>query len=96
MPLARRLPKRGFISRNRVEYAIVNIGQLNELEADTVVDMEFLREHGMIKKGPKLLKVLGDGEITKSLTVHAHKFSKSAEAAITQAGGQVMAPAKLD
>ena len=66
MPLARRLPKRGFVSRNRVEYAIINVGQLAEIEANTEVDINYLRERGMIKKGPKLLKVLGDGELGTS------------------------------
>jgi large subunit ribosomal protein L15 len=89
MPLARRLPKRGFVKRNRVEYAIVNVGQLNEVDANTVVDIDFLRSRGMIKKGPDLLKVLGDGELKTSLVVHAHKFSKTAEAQITAAGGEV-------
>jgi large subunit ribosomal protein L15 len=88
MPLARRLPKRGFISRNRVEYAIINIGQLAEVEANSVVDINFLRERGMIKKGYDLLKVLGDGELNVALTVYADKFSKSASERITAAGGQ--------
>jgi len=89
MPLARRLPKRGFVSRNRIEYAIINVGQLSEVEADSVVDINFLRERGMIKKGPSLLKILGDGELKSALIVHAHKFSKTAEAQITAAGGEV-------
>jgi large subunit ribosomal protein L15 len=88
MPLARRLPKRGFISRNRVEYAIINVGQLAEIEANAVVDINFLRERGMIKKGPSLLKVLGDGELKVALTVYADKFSKTASEQITAAGGQ--------
>jgi len=88
MPLARRLPKRGFISRNRVEYAIINVGQLAEIEANAVVDINFLRERGMIKKGPALLKVLGDGELKVALTVYADKFSKTASEQIAAAGGQ--------
>ena len=89
MPLARRLPKRGFISRNRVVYAIINVGQLNEIEANSEVDIHFLRARGMIKKGPNLLKVLGDGELTTPLKVSAHKFSKKATDIITAAGGEV-------
>jgi large subunit ribosomal protein L15 len=89
MPLARRLPKRGFISRNRVVYAIINVGQLNEIEANSEVDIHFLRARGMIKKGPNLLKVLGDGELTTPLKVSAHKFSKKATDLITAAGGEI-------
>ena len=89
MPLARRLPKRGFTPRSRVEYAIVNIGQLEEgFDANTEIDIDVLRAHGMIKKGQSLLKILGDGELTRPLTIRAHKFSKSALERITAAGGQ--------
>ncbi len=88
MPLHRRLPKRGFVSRNRVEYAIINIGQLAEIDANTEIDINYLRERGMIKKGPSLLKVLGDGELKTALVVYADKFSAKAAEAIAQAGGQ--------
>ena len=91
MPLARRLPKRGFYSRNRVEYAIINVDQLNEIEPNSEVDINFLRDRGMIKKGPSLLKILGGSkqgsELTVPLKVVAHKFSKSAAAQISAAGG---------
>jgi large subunit ribosomal protein L15 len=89
MPLARRLPKRGFISRNRVVYAIINVGQLNEIEANSEIDIHFLRARGMIKKGPSKLKVLGDGELTTPLKISAHKFSKKATEIITAAGGEI-------
>lgn len=89
MPLARRLPKRGFVSRNRVEYAVVNLGQLSDLEAGTVVDADLLRAKGLMKKGFDLLKVLADGEPSSGLTVRAHKFSKAAVEKITAAGGSV-------
>ena len=88
MPLHRRLPKRGLVSRNRVEYAIINIGQLAEIDANTEIDINYLRERGMIKKGPSLLKVLGDGELKTALVVYADKFSAKAAEAIAQAGGQ--------
>jgi len=88
MPLHRRLPKRGFVSRNRVEYAIINIGQLAEIDANTEIDINYLRERGMIKKSPSLLKVLGDGELKTALVVYADKFSAKAAEAIAQAGGQ--------
>jgi large subunit ribosomal protein L15 len=92
MPLYRRLPKRGFVSRNRTEYAIVNVGQLAEIDANTEVDITYLRERGMIKKGPNLLKVLGDGELGTPLVVYADKFSAKAAEVIVQAGGQAKNP----
>lgn len=95
MPLARRLPKRGFVSRNPVEYAIVNIGNLDQIEANTVVTLEYLRARGMVKKGINRLKVLGKGELKVALTIYADKFSASATAAIQQAGGQAKHPTEL-
>lgn len=89
MPLARRLPKRGFVSRNRVVYSIVNIGQLSTFEAGSIVDMDSLRNQGLLKKGRDLLKILGTGEVPSGLTVRAHKFSKTAVDKITAAGGSV-------
>lgn len=89
MPLARRLPKRGFTPRNRIEYAIVNVRELSQFEAGTVVDLDFLRGHGLVKKGRDRLKVLADGDIGAGLTVRAHKFSKAAVDKITAAGGSV-------
>jgi large subunit ribosomal protein L15 len=88
MPLARRLPKRGFVSRNRVEYAIINVGQLAGIDAGTTVTIDYLRERGMIKKGPKLLKILGDGDLNVALTVFADKFSAKASELIQKSGGQ--------
>ncbi len=87
MPLARRLPKRGFTSRNPVEYAIVNLGQLGEFEAGAVVDADAMRGKGLLKKGRDLIKVLADGELSVGITVRAHKFSKAAVEKITAAGG---------
>lgn len=89
MPLARRLPKRGFKSRNRVVYAIVNVGQLSAFEAGTVVDADLLRKHGLIKKGRDLLKVLAEGELAAGITVRANKFSRSAADKIAAAGGSI-------
>lgn len=89
MPLARRLPKRGFTPRNRIEYAVINLGQLGDFEAGTVVDIDALRARGMVKKGLDLLKVLAYGECETALTIRAHKFSKAAIDKITAAGGQV-------
>jgi large subunit ribosomal protein L15 len=94
MPLARRLPKRGFVSRNRVEYAIINVGQLAGIDAGTTVTIDYLRERGMIKKGPKLLKILGDGDLNVALTVFADKFSAKASELIQKSGGQAKHPAE--
>lgn len=87
-PLFMRLPKRGFTNINRVEYAIVNLEQLNAFEAGTVVTPATLKEAGIIKKELDGIKVLGNGELTVALTVQASKFSKSAVAAIEAAGGK--------
>src|SRR5579862_2429880 len=77
MPLHRRLPKRGFKNIFRKEYAIVNVGRLEALEGD-VFTPERLVELGVVKKLGEGLKVLGSGDLTRKLTVHAHIFSKSA------------------
>ena len=83
-PLFMRLPKRGFTNFNRVEYAIVNVEDLNKFEAGTAK----LKECGLIKKELDGVKVLGNGKLEVALTVKAKKFSKSAVAAIEAAGGK--------
>ena len=87
MPLHRRLPKRGFNNIFRTEYAVVNLDRLAELGAKDITP-EVLINAGIIKNESQLVKVLGSGELKKALTVHAHKFSKSAEEKITKAGGK--------
>ena len=87
-PLFMRLPKRGFTNFNRVEFAIVNVEDLNKFEAGSVVDTAKLKECGLIKKELDGVKVLGNGELKVALTVKANKFSKSAVAAIEAAGGK--------
>lgn len=87
-PLARRLPKRGFTNFARKEYAIVNLEALNRFEDGTEVTPELLIECGLIKKELNGIKILGEGELEKKLTVKANKFSKSAVAAIENAGGK--------
>ena len=89
MPLARRVPKRGFNNAFRKEYVIVNLSALSDLPAGTVVDYGFVMENGLAKavKNDSGLKVLGNGELNVALTVRAAKFSASAKAAIEQAGG---------
>ena len=87
MPLHRRMPKRGFTNIFREEFNIVNLEKL-ALLGETTITPDVLRKAGVIK-GKHPLKVLGDGELTVALTVHAHKFSKSAQEKITRAGGKV-------
>ena len=90
MPLARRLPKRGFYNHFANVYTVINISDLEALDNDTVVDIELLKALGIVSKIEKDgLKVLGRGELTKRLTVKAAKFSKTAEEAIKAAGGSV-------
>ena len=87
MPLQRRLPKRGFHNPFRREYSIVNLGRLEAaFEAGAVVDAAALAAHGLVRTG-RLIKVLGQGELSKALTVKAHAFSESAKARIAAAGG---------
>ncbi len=88
MPLQRRLPKRGFTSLNKKVYALVNLRDLELFEAGTVVDLAELGKAGLVKNVCDGVKILGDGELTKTLTVKAHKFSKSAIEKITAAGGK--------
>ena len=88
MPLHRRVPKRGFHNPFRVEYAVVNLDTLAEVfDAGSSVTPELLRERGLVRKASVPVKVLGRGDITKQLTVHAHKFSGSAAEKIAAAGG---------
>lgn len=89
MPLQRRLPKRGFKPLHHIEYAVINLRDLELFEAGSVVDIEALGKAGLIGQLKDGVKVLGDGELSKALTVKAHKFSKSAEAKIAAAGGSV-------
>ena len=88
MPLWRRLPKRGFKNVNRVEYAVVNVSDLNRFKEGTVVNPAMLKEAGLVGKEYCGVKVLGRGKLEVKLTVQAAKFSKSAEEAITAVGGK--------
>ena len=89
MPLHRRLPKRGFTNIFRTEYTVLNLDRLVEL-GESELTIEFFAAKGLIKKHEGLLKVLGNGELTKAITVHAHKFSKSAQEKIEKAGGKAI------
>lgn len=88
MPLYRRIPKRGFTNINRKEYAIVNLDSLNAFDEGTEVTTEVLLKAGVINKVLSGVKVLGDGQLSKKLTVKANKFSESAVKAIEAAGGK--------
>ena len=89
MPLYRRLPKRGFTNIFRKEYEIINLGQLIKLKNDSPVTPVVLKSKGMIHK-IDLVKILGNGELTEAVTVHAHKFSKSAKDKIEKSGGKAI------
>lgn len=89
MPLQRRLPKRGFTPLDRVVYSLVNISQLDAFEPGSVIDVMSLISKGLVKSDRFAVKILGDGDITKSLKVSANKFSQSAKDKIIAAGGSV-------
>ncbi len=88
MPLQRRLPKRGFTNIFAKEYASVNVEALERFDNGSVITAEVLKEAGVIKKTFDGLKVLGDGELTKNLTIKAAKFTKAAQEKIEKAGGK--------
>jgi large subunit ribosomal protein L15 len=91
MPLVRRIPKRGFHNRWALAVAVVNVGDLEErFQADDDVNPDTLKAKNLAKGRFDLLKILGDGQLTKKLKVSAHRFSKSAREKIEQAGGQVV------
>jgi large subunit ribosomal protein L15 len=94
MPLIRRLPKRGFTNVFKKEYAIINVKALDRFEPNQQITPELLAAVGLIRSRHDGLKVLGTGEITKALTVHAHKFSQSAIAKIESVGGKVQVIAR--
>ena len=91
MPLARRIPKRGFHNKWATRYTIINLSQLDKVPAGTVVDFEYVAANNLAKdvKNSAGLKVLGTGELKVKLTVKAAKFSETAKAAIEKAGGTV-------
>jgi len=89
MPIYRRLPKRGFTNVFATKYAIVNVEDLNRFEEGVEITPELLKESKLIKKLEDGVKVLGNGELNKKLTIKAHKFSKSAVQKIEAAGGKV-------
>ena len=89
MPLHRRLPKRGFTNIFRTEYTVLNLDRLADLN-ETELTLEAFVAKGYLKKRGELLKILGNGELNVALTVHAHKFSKTAQEKIEKAGGKAV------
>ncbi len=89
MPLHRRLPKRGFTNIFRTEYTVLNLDRLAELNESELTLEKFVAK-GLLKRRNELLKILGNGDITVAVTVHAHKFSKTAQEKIEKAGGKAV------
>jgi large subunit ribosomal protein L15 len=89
MPLIRRLPKRGFTNVFKIHYAIVNVESLDRFESGQEITPALLISEGMIRSRHEGIKILGTGNLTKALTVQAHKFSQTAAAKIEAAGGKV-------
>lgn len=89
MPLIRRLPKRGFTNIFRKSYTFINVRDLNRFESETIVDVDTLLKSGLVKNLGHGVKVLGQGEIAKPLTVRVHKISKVARSKIEKVGGKV-------
>ena len=87
MPLARRIPKRGFKNRNRVEYQVVNVRDLERCDGE--INPDSLRQAGLISSLRKPVKILGQGEVHQAFSVTAHKFSHSAQVKIEAAGGSI-------
>ena len=90
MPLARRLPRRGFTNIFREEIQIVNIGDLEEIKDNVTIDPVFLEKNGYIKSSMKPVKVLGNGKISKKIKISASAFSASAKDKIEKAGGEII------
>lgn len=88
MPLHRRLPKRGFTNIFRTEFRTVNVDKLNGFEVGSVIDPAALLGAGLLRKGTNQVKILGNGELTVSLTVRAHRFTGTAAKKIEAAGGK--------
>jgi large subunit ribosomal protein L15 len=90
MPLHRRLPKRGFTNIFRTEYTVVNLDRIAALESISEITQDDYKKLGLASSKKALIKILGSGELTSAVTIHAHKFSKSAQEKIEKAGGKVI------
>jgi len=93
MPLHRRLPKRGFTNIFRTEYTVVNLDRIAELKDVKEIGFDDYTRLGLASSKKALIKILGAGELTSAVTIHAHKFSKSAQEKIEKAGGKAILPA---
>jgi large subunit ribosomal protein L15 len=89
MPLARRLPKRGFRNPFREEYRVINLGSLERFSAGAIVDISALREVGLVRGKSRKVKILAQGNLTKALVVKAHAFSQQAREKIVALGGSI-------
>ncbi|HID97933.1 MAG TPA: 50S ribosomal protein L15 [Thermodesulfobacteriaceae bacterium] len=89
MPIYRKLPKRGFKNRFRVQYGVLNVGDLAEIKQEGEVDLSLLQSRGMVRKRHRFLKILGAGEISHPVVVRAHAVSATAREKIEAAGGKV-------
>ena len=89
MPLQRRLPKRGFHNLFKKQFEIVNLSELVKLQVPSPITLQVMKEHGLIRR-PDAVKILGNGGVTATLEVHAHKFSRSAQEKIEKAGGKAV------
>jgi len=90
MPLARRLPRRGFTNIFKEKYQIVNIGDLNTVKNNTMVDPDYLKSNGHIRSSLKPVKILGNGDFNVKITISASAFSETAKAKIKKSGGDVI------
>jgi large subunit ribosomal protein L15 len=90
MPLHRRLPKRGFTNIFRTEYTVVNLDRIAALEGVNEIGLDDYRKLGLASQKKPLIKILGSGELASAITIHAHKFSKSAQEKIEKAGGKAV------
>jgi large subunit ribosomal protein L15 len=89
MPLIRRLPKFGFVNNYRTEYSVLNLTSFENWTGSEMITPQAMVDAGLVKRKTLPIKILGNGELKKSLVIQAHKFSKSAEAKIQAAGGRV-------
>lgn len=96
MPIIRRIPKRGFTNKFRIEYQRVNVKDLNRFDVNQRVDQNLLYETGLIKHKDRPVKILGDGQLDKALIVEVDKFSNSAVKKIKEAGGSIQIKAYMD
>ncbi|MGB8098883.1 MAG: 50S ribosomal protein L15, partial [Terracidiphilus sp.] len=95
MPLHRRLPKRGFTNIFRTEYTVVNLERIAALEGLTEIGLDDYARLGLASNKKALIKILGSGELASAMTIHAHKFSKSAQKKIEKAGGKAVLPTEI-